>query len=58
MEMDSAKVMLADEIPEMGYKSPSTLSGSSIFVLLHFEDVDAVFRQAINAGAGLVAADC
>lgn len=56
--MDSAKVMLADEIPEMGYKSPSTLSGSSIFVLLHFEDVDAVFRQAINAGAGLVAADC
>jgi PhnB protein len=44
-------VMLADEHSEMGAKSPQTLSGSPVSILLYVEDVDAVVRQAVAAGA-------
>ena len=42
--------MLADESPEMGHKSPQTLGGSPISILLYVEDVDALFNQAVAAG--------
>jgi PhnB protein len=51
MEIGSAKFMLADEFPEMGYTSPMSLGGSSVSVLVYFEDVDAAFAQAVTAGA-------
>jgi len=47
---DSA-IMLADEFPEMGAKSPKSLGGSASSILLYVEDVDGLFKQAIAAGA-------
>ncbi len=44
-------VMLADEHPEMGAKSPQTIGGTPVSILLYVEDVDAVVRQAVTAGA-------
>jgi PhnB protein len=44
-------VMLADEHPEMGAKSPQTIGGSPVSILLYVEDVDAIVRQAVAAGA-------
>ena len=44
-------VMLADEHPEMGARSPQTIGGTPVSILLYVEDVDAVFRQALAAGA-------
>ena len=44
-------VMLADEHPEMGAKSPQTFGGSPISILLYVKDVDAVIHQAVAAGA-------
>ena len=46
---DSA-IMLADEFPEMGYKSPTTLGGSPVSIMIYVDDVDTVFGQAIAAG--------
>ena len=46
---DSA-IMLADEFPEMGYKSPTTLGGSPVSIMIYVADVDAVFSRAIAAG--------
>jgi PhnB protein len=43
--------MLADEMPEMGIKSPQTLGGTPVSVVLYVEDVDAVFNRATAAGA-------
>src|ERR1700722_16955592 len=44
-------VMLADEHLEMGAKSPQTIGGSPVSILLYVDDVDAVVRQAVAAGA-------
>lgn len=44
-------VMLADEVPEMGVHSPSSLKGTSVSILLYVEDVDKIVERAIEAGA-------
>jgi PhnB protein len=44
-------IMLADEHPEMGYRSPRSLGGSSVSILLYLADVDTVFARAVAAGA-------
>lgn len=49
-----APIMLADEFPEIGFLSPSSLGGSPVGVLIYFEDVDAVFERALAMGADVV----
>jgi PhnB protein len=51
LSIDGAEFWLSDESPEHGNFSPETLSGSSIRIILTVADPDAVFAQAINAGA-------
>src|SRR4030088_1858553 len=51
IKIGDSPIMLADEAPEMGHVSPKTLGGSPVSILLYVEDVDAVFKQAITAGA-------
>lgn len=43
-------LMLADEHPEMGYRGPRALGGTSVSILLYVPDVDAVFERALKAG--------
>lgn len=43
-------VMLADEAPEFGNKSPATLGGSPVGFSLYVEDCDAFFKRALEAG--------
>jgi PhnB protein len=49
---DSA-IMLADEVPQMGYRSPATLGGSPVSIMLYVQDVDKVVDRAVKAGAKL-----
>jgi PhnB protein len=44
-------IMLADEYPDMGYRSPRALGGSPVSILLYVEDVDALFSRALAVGA-------
>lgn len=44
-------VMLVDENPQWGCLGPLALKGSPITIHLQVEDVDAVFDQAVKAGA-------
>jgi len=46
-----ARLMLADAFPEMGYRSPKSLGGSPVSLLLYVTDVDAFFAKAIAGGA-------
>lgn len=50
IRIGDSQIMVADEFPEMGYRSPKTLGGSPVSVLLYVEDVDRLFRSAIIAG--------
>jgi PhnB protein len=45
------KIMLADEFPEMNYRSPKTIGDSPVSILLYVQDVDKIFTTAIKAGA-------
>jgi PhnB protein len=47
---DSA-VMVADEFPELGIRSPQTIGGTSTVLNLYTEDVDGLWRRAVDAGA-------
>ena len=47
---DSA-IMLAEPCEDSPMPSPDTLGGSTVAVHLYVEDVDAMFEQAIDAGA-------
>ena len=51
VSIGESRVMLADEYPEMGFRSPESLGGSGVSLLLYVKDVDAIFAQAIAAGA-------
>jgi uncharacterized glyoxalase superfamily protein PhnB len=44
-------VMLSDEFPERGIRSPEGLGGSPGSLFLYVEDVDKVFARAVEAGA-------
>ncbi|HEV2801005.1 MAG TPA: VOC family protein [Pyrinomonadaceae bacterium] len=47
-------LMLGDECPEMGERSPQTIGGSGVGLMLYVEDADAVVGDAVAAGAKLL----
>ena len=51
IKIGDSVVMLADEYPEMGHKSPATLGDSPVQLLVYVPNVDAAFEQAVKAGA-------
>jgi PhnB protein len=53
IKIGGALVMLAEEHPDYN-RSPQTLGGTSVVVMIYVEDVDAVFQRAIDAGAKVV----
>jgi len=44
-------IMLADEFPEMGHRSPKSLGGSPIGLAIYVPDVDTLAKQFVAAGA-------
>jgi PhnB protein len=51
LQIGDSHIMLADPFPQASTKSPKELGGTSVSVMLYIEDVDTVFRQAVDAGA-------
>ena len=51
IRIGDSPVMLADETPEMGARSPRTIGGSPVSIFLYVDDVDTTFAKAVNAGA-------
>ncbi len=51
IKIGDSPIMLADEFPEMGARSPQALGGSPVSIFLYVEDVDALANQAVAAGA-------
>ena len=51
IQIGDSRIMIADEFPEMGARSPESLGGSPVSIFLYVEDVDALAKQATSAGA-------
>src|SRR5205085_8190879 len=56
VSVDGAQFWVAEESPEHLNFSPESLGGCSVRMLLIVEDPDAMYQQAITAGATQVAA--
>lgn len=53
LEIGNSLIMLADEHPEMGALSPKAIGGTPVGLHVYLEDVDAVAKKAVAAGATL-----
>jgi PhnB protein len=51
LRIGDSVVMLSDEFPQAGPRSPETLGGTSASIFLYVPDVDAAFKRAVDAGA-------
>jgi PhnB protein len=51
IKVGDSVIMLADEFPDMGFRSPQSLGGSPVGILLYVDNVDQRFNQALAAGA-------
>jgi len=51
LEIGDSLVMLSDEFPQGSTRSPKELGGTTAGAFLYVEDVDAVVKRAVDAGA-------
>lgn len=51
LQIGDSVVMLADEWPDMGALGPRTVGGTPVTLSVYVEDVDTIFRRALDAGA-------
>lgn len=50
MRIGDAIVMLGEEMPDMGARSPLAIGGSPVTLMLYVKDVDSAFARATAAG--------
>ncbi len=51
LEIGNSVIMLADEHPDMDFRGPASIGGTSVTLHLYVPDVDATFSKATAAGA-------
>jgi PhnB protein len=51
LEIGDSLVMLSDPFPQASTRPPKELGGTSVSVFMYVTDVDAVVKQAVDAGA-------
>jgi uncharacterized glyoxalase superfamily protein PhnB len=54
LQIGDARVMLADEFPDMGGRAPESLGGTPVSLHLYVEDADALVKRAVEAGATVI----
>jgi PhnB protein len=54
LAVGSGLIMLADEYPDMGARSPATVGGSPVILHIYTEDVDQAVQRAVEAGARVI----
>ena len=50
INIGDSHVMLADEQPERGYRSPLSLGGAGVSLMIYVDGVDDVFKRAVTGG--------
>jgi PhnB protein len=50
IKIGDSHIMMSEENPEWGNKSPQTLGGSPVSFMVYVPDADAAFARALAAG--------
>lgn len=50
MKIGDSPFMLSDGDPEAGFRDPKAIGGSPVGLMIYVNDVDTIFKQAIDAG--------
>src|SRR5215472_3865587 len=48
LQIGDSVIMLADEFPDIGTRSPQSYGGSPVSIHLYVDDADATFHQAVS----------
>jgi PhnB protein len=51
LQIGNGRMMLAEEVPQWGNKSPQTLGATPVSLAIYVENVDEVYKKAMAAGA-------
>jgi PhnB protein len=51
IQIGDSRIMLADEYPEINFRSPQAFGGTPVAISLYVQDVDRVVKKAIAGGA-------
>jgi PhnB protein len=51
LQIGDSMIMLSDEFPEMGARSAKSVGGTPVTISVYVENVDEVFRRALDGGA-------
>ena len=51
LQIGDSLVMVADEFPEMGFKSPKTFGGTPVIISVYVEDAASAHQAALDRGA-------
>jgi PhnB protein len=51
IQVGDSRIMLADEFPEMNFRSPRAIGGTSVTIHLYVQDADKVAKKAVASGA-------
>src|SRR5262245_9452021 len=54
IEIDKCRIMLADEYPDMNFRSPQAFGGTSVHIHLYVKNADEVADRAVAAGAKML----
>ena len=54
IQINGCRIMLADEFPEMNFRSPQSYGGTPINIHVYVKNVDAVAKKVVAAGAKLL----
>ncbi|MFD7834683.1 VOC family protein [Streptomyces sp. NPDC059761] len=51
LQLGNSVIMLADEYPDIDFRSPKAIGGTPVTLHVYVDDVDAVFAKALSLGA-------
>jgi PhnB protein len=51
LELGDSLIMLSDPFPQASTKTPKELGGTSVSIMVYVDDIDGLYKQAIDAGA-------
>jgi PhnB protein len=54
LDIGRGLIMVSDEFPDMGGKTPRTVGGTPVTIMTYVEEVDAAFARAVERGATVV----